>query len=363
MDVANHQEVSISAPRRRLGRIGPALTLVALAPLVAEVLPGATRLGSLFVFPIEMCVWGGGALMIRFAVRRARLGWLNMLCLAVALAIAEECLIQQTSLAPMFLKLKGQEYARAFGVNYVYFLWALVYEAVFVVMVPVHLAELIFPDRREETWISRAGLVTTAVFFVIGCYFAWLSWTQFARPHAFHVPVYTPPPGELLAAAAAIGVLIYLALGPYADILAKAWKPLKAPPPWLLGFAGGVWATLWYGLVVLALGVAPSVPPAAPVGTGLFLVALILLFLPRWVADPRWNVRHQYALIFGVMLGSMLVSFIGFIGAWPPDLYFKIVVDVIAVGLMAALGVRRLARQGRSMSEKQSPEGKEFERA
>jgi hypothetical protein len=53
---------------------------------------------------------------------------------ALALAIAEECLIQQTSLAPMFIRLKGETYARAFGVNYVYFLWALVYEAVFVVI-------------------------------------------------------------------------------------------------------------------------------------------------------------------------------------------------------------------------------------
>src|SRR4051812_19182256 len=89
----------------------PALTLVLLAPLIAEVLPGATRFTSLFVLPIEMCVWGGGALMIRYAVRRLHLGWANMLALALSLAIAEECLIQQTSLAPMVLQLKGETYA------------------------------------------------------------------------------------------------------------------------------------------------------------------------------------------------------------------------------------------------------------
>ena len=93
--------------------------------MVAEVLPGATRISSIFVLPIEIVIWGGGAVMIREVVRRRQLGWLNMLLLAVALAITEECLIQQTSLAPMVIKLKGEEYARAFGVNYLYFLWCL----------------------------------------------------------------------------------------------------------------------------------------------------------------------------------------------------------------------------------------------
>src|SRR5215468_9833948 len=127
----------------------PALTLVLVAPLVAEVLPGATRFSSLFVLPVEMCMWGGGALLIRYAVRRWRLGWRNMLLLALALALAEECLIQQTSLAPMVLKLKGQVYARGHGVNYVYLLWALVYESVFVVFLPIHLVELLFEKQGQ----------------------------------------------------------------------------------------------------------------------------------------------------------------------------------------------------------------------
>src|SRR6516225_7771042 len=141
----------------------PALTLVLVAPLVAEVLPGATRFSSLFVLPVEMCVWGGGALMIRYAVRRWHLGWANMLALALALAVAEECLIQQTSLAPMVLQLKGEVYARAWGVNYIYLLWALVYEVAFVVFLPVTLVELIFPDQREGLWVGKAGLVAVAV--------------------------------------------------------------------------------------------------------------------------------------------------------------------------------------------------------
>ena len=75
-------------PSPRWQRIAPALTLIVVSPMVAEVLPGATRFSALFVFPIEMCVWGGGALLIRAAVRRWRLGWPSMLLLALCLSIA-----------------------------------------------------------------------------------------------------------------------------------------------------------------------------------------------------------------------------------------------------------------------------------
>src|SRR4051812_16405345 len=178
----------------------PAISLMLLAPLVAEVLPGATRFSSLFVFPIEVCVWGGGALLIREVVKRLRLGWPSMLLLAVALAIAEECLIQQTSLAPLVIKLKGEEYVRAYGVNYVYFLWAVVYESVFVVFVPIALAELIFWRRRDETWVNRTGIVIVGVLFVLGSLLAWFTWTHIARVEVFHQPAYQPPLGYVLTA-------------------------------------------------------------------------------------------------------------------------------------------------------------------
>src|ERR1035438_1857502 len=106
-------------------RAAPGLSLMILPPLLAEVLPGATRFSSIFVLPVEICVWGGGAVFIRYAIRRWQLGWRNMLFLALALAIAEECLIQQTSLAPLIIQLKGQFYARALGENSVSLLWPL----------------------------------------------------------------------------------------------------------------------------------------------------------------------------------------------------------------------------------------------
>ena len=321
-------------------KAAPGLLLMILAPLLAEILPGATRLSAIFVLPIEIFVWGGGALFIRYAVRRWRLGWRNMLLLALALAVAEEFLIQQTSFAPLVIQIKGQVYARAFGVNYVYLLWALVYESVFVVFAPIYLAELIFPSRRTGLWLSKGGMIAVAVLFTLGGLLAWFSWTQIARPKVFHVPIYNPPLTHLLIAVTTLSALVFCALGPWKHSLAKPATPIKPPAPWLIGLAAGVWATLWYVLVLLAFGIAPQFPPAIAVGGGILLAGLIVLLLPRWTVHPDWSDRHQFGTLFGVILGSMLLSFVGFIGSLPMDLYFKIGVDALAVLLLIALGLR-----------------------
>ncbi len=325
-------------PRKRA--LAPALTLMVLAPLLAEVLPGATRLSALFVLPIEICMWGGGALLIREAVRHWGLGWRNMLLLALALAIAEECVVQQTSLAPMVLQIKGVAYGRALGVNYIYLLWALVYEAVFVVFLPVALVELLFPQRRKERWLGPVGLAVVAGFLLVGAFFAWFSWTQIARPKVFHVPVYSPPPAALALAGLAIGGLAYISLGGPRHRLARASAPLAPPPAWVAGLLGSLWAVLWYGLVLLGFGVAPTFPPAIAVAGGLLLAAAPLLLLPRWTAHPGWQPHCTCAVLCGTMLGAMLVSFLGFVGALRMDLYFKIAIDLAAAGGMIALGRR-----------------------
>jgi hypothetical protein len=294
----------------------------------------------MFVFPIEVLVWGGGALLIRTAYRKWHLGWLNLLLMALSLSIAEEFLIQQTSLAPMVLQLKGIAYARAFGMNYVYLLWALIYESVFVVFLPIYLTELIFPDRREELWIGKRGVITISLLFLVGSFLAWFSWTQIARPKVFHVPAFNPPLVMVLIAVALIGSFTYMATGPFRNKLGWTSIALNPPQPWILAIIGGLWAVLLYGIVVLAFGISPDFPPAIAIGTGLLLAAVPLYLIPRWTIDPLWNRNHVYGLICGTVIGSMLVGFVGFIGTYNMDLYFKIVVNVIAVGLMIMLGIR-----------------------
>ncbi len=336
-----------TTPATPQGRFAPAFTLMVLAPLIAEVLPGATRTSALFVFPLEMAIWGGGALLIRAAVRHWKLGWLNMLLMAFGLSIAEEFVIHQTSLAPMILQIfPGPPFGRALGVNYAYFLWALFYEAILVVMIPVWVTELIFPSRREDTWIGPVGAGIVAAIFIIACIPAWFLWTHVVREVVLKLPPYSPPMGWVAAGVAAIGLLVYLAIGPRREAFRGERRSIQPAPPWLLGIAGAIAAIIWHCLVVLAFGMRPTFPVWIAMTVCLALVALGWFLLPRYAAHPAWSDSHRIGLSLGTIVGSMAVGFVGFIYATAPlDLWGKIVMNVVATALLIRLAMRVRARR------------------
>ena len=342
----------MDTPSTQKGHAAPAWTLVLLAPLISEVLPGATRISAIFVFPIEVAIWGGGALLIREAVRRCHLGWLNMLFLAFALSIAEEFLIQQTSVAPMVIQIfPGEPFARAWGVNYVYFLWALFYEAVLVVFVPIVLTELMFRARREVPWLKTWSTWMVGIILVLACFPAWYSWTQIARPQVFHVPVFNPPLAHVLLASLTMVALIFAAIGPRRRALTSVAVPLAPPSPWLLGLGAAIAAAVWYGLCLLAFGIRPLFPPAIAVAVGLAIVVTAIYLLPKFAAHPAWRDTHLVGLILGCVISTMAVNFFGFIYATSKlDLYGKIILDVIATVLLIWLAMRVAAKTASATS-------------
>lgn len=332
---------SDAMPKRGfVARILPAVTLAFMAPMLAEVLPGATRFSAIFVFPVEMMVWGGGAVMIRELVRRGNLGWANMLALALCLAIAEEWLIQQTSLAPLVIQLKGVEYARGWGINYVYLLWALAYESVLVVFLPVMLVELLFPSRRDARWLSTPGWIVQLLLFALGAFFAWFTWTQIARAKVFHLPEYDPPLGHVLIALGAIAVLVFVALGPVKRELAGLSWRINPVHPLLPALGGAAWGVLWFGLAVLAFGILPGFPPALATALGLAVAALLIGFGAGFAAHPAWNDRYRAWTIAGTMIATMAVFQQAFAGATPADFWFKTGTGIVAAILFVWLVVK-----------------------
>ena len=317
-------------------RFAPTCTLLILAPLIAEVLPGATRLRALSVFPVEVCVWGGGAVLIRHAVRSLSLGWAAFLTLALALALAEETVIQQSSLAPLVIMLKGEVYARAGDVNYLYLIWALVYECVYVVFVPICLVELMFPACKKQAWMGKPGIAVTLLFFALGSVLAWFLWTHVARVKVFHQPQFVPPLATLVASLLVIVTLVGLAPGPLRRSATRADATILPASP-LAAALGVIWSFAWYGILVPAFGIAPQIPPVIPSLIALAIAGSMLLLLPRWTSASRWTMRQSFWLCAGSVLGLVAVSFVGFMGPPNADLYFKIFIDAAAVVGIALL--------------------------
>src|SRR5579863_10409191 len=187
------------------------LTLAILSPLIAEVLSGATKFSVLFALVPEILVWGCGALLIREVVRRWRGGGTSMLLLGLGLSIAEEFVIQQTSLAPLPFPGALANYGRAWGVNWIYFLFMLGYESVWGVLVPVQVTELLFRSSRHAPWLRNRGLIITAILFLIGSRIAWYACIKRVRPIIFHLPPYHPGPLAIGSGIFAIALLAILA--------------------------------------------------------------------------------------------------------------------------------------------------------
>jgi hypothetical protein len=337
----SNQQTSSSKPSAPRG-IAPALTLMVLAPMVAEVLSGATRLSYIFVLVPEILVWGGGALIIRELVRRWGGGWFSMLLMGLCLSIAEETIIQQTSLAPLPWLGNHPVYGRVWGVNWVYFLFMLGYESVWVVLAPVQLTELLFPERGKEPWLRRKGLVTVSVLFLVGSYIAWFAWTQRARPITFHAAQYTPP--LLAVGLGALAIVVLTTMAYLSRTVAVKEHATRKTSPWLVGLGTLPLGLAWYELMALVFAPRMGLPLWIPMAGGIAWAALAFFIIRHWSSSANWGDLHRWALVSSTIVVCMAAGFSGSEG-WPRiDMIGKIVMNIIAAVLLLLLGRNILHR-------------------
>jgi hypothetical protein len=308
-------------------------TLLLLSPLIGELLSGATRLSFIFAFIPEIMVWGCGALLIRETVRRWRGGWISVLSLGLALSVAEEFIIQQTSLAPLnWMGATGN--GRAWGVNLFYFLFMLAYESVWIVLVPIQVTELIFPQRRGEPWLRIRGMLISVPVFVLGSFLAWFLWIKQARPKAFHAPDYHPPLVTFVVGIAAIVAFVFI--GYWLRTLRAEPTSRRAPQLWRVVLTTMALVFPWYVLLAL-LFIPRPVPTWSPLLAGVAWAALAIFVIQRWSSAAGWDDMHRWALSFGALFSSMAAGFLGS-SLWPRmDVIGKIILNIIAVIGMIAL--------------------------
>ncbi len=316
---------------------GPIWALILLAPFIAEVLSGSTRLNVLFVYLFEVMVWGVGALFCRELVRRWRAGGTSLLLLGLALSIAEEFLIQQTSIAPIPFPGSHADYGRAWGVNLVYLLFMLGFESVWVVVVPVKVTELMFPKRSREPWLRTRGTIVCCVVFLVGCLLAWFGWTQQARPRLGAAPYH--PPAALLT----VGIVSILALIGLAYLLRGFGQVARddrrgTAPAWLAGITAFVTGLGWFFIITQIFVPKPIQPYWLILLMGMGWALVTFALFTTWAWRGRWSSTHGFAAAFGATLGCMTAPYLS-IASWAkPDMIALVVFDVVALVIFGLLG-------------------------
>jgi hypothetical protein len=255
-----------------------------------------------------------------------------MLLLGLGLSIAEEFVIQQTSLAPLPFPGALAHYGRAWGVNWIYFLFMLGYESVWVVLVPVQITELLFRSGRYAPWLRIRGFFISIFLFLIGSRVAWYAWIKRVRPIIFHLPPYHPGARTIGSGILAIVLLTILAYVVRRVGKGKPDSANAAPPVWVVVALAFVLGSPWYVLMRFVFArQEPHVAFGVVMAGGIAWAALVYLLLGHLTRSACWSDMHRWALTFGATLLCMVAGFSGS-STWKPiDIYGKAVLNLLAV--------------------------------
>lgn len=322
---------------------GAIWTLLVLAPFIGELLSGSTRTSILFVLIPEIMVWGVGALFCRELGRRWRAGVPSLLLLGMALSVAEEFIIQQTSIAPLPFPGSHADYGRIWGINLVYLLFMLGFESLWVVVVPVQITEFFFPHKATQSWLRLRGTIIGCIAFLLGSRLAWYGWTQQARPR-LHAAPYHPPMALIALGLAAILALIALAYL-VRNFGAPSRDGRKAIPAWVAGLTACVMGGAWFEIIAQCFMPKPLQPFWLVIAAGVAWAVLAFALFFQWSSRQGWNEVHRFAAATGATLACMAIPYLT-ISTWPKvDVIGEVIFDVITVAGILFLAKKVLGRK------------------
>lgn len=368
---------------KRAARYAPVLCLLVLAPWVGEFLLGNSPLGNLPGLPLIVPMYGGGALMVREAVYRTGRGWPAIFLLGAAYGVIEAGLVDQSLFNRNFehVSHRDQLVIPPLGIDAYNAQAFVIGHAVWSIAVPIALAGMLWPARRTEPWLGRAGFAVTAALYAAGCA---LVFRMIGETEQF-----VATPGQWAGAGAAALVLVIAAFltgkkspaadpsrtgnatdpagsvrtgnAPFAAGSARVENPARAahaveaaspvrgvvpprrrvPGPRLLGFGSFAAASLFMMRAESRGGVL----------FGFALLGVAAALVLRWSRQPGWDVRHELALTAGAVLTYAWLGFVltlllrpGDATAWIGNVLFA----PTAVGLLPLANRRiRLFRPAR----------------
>jgi hypothetical protein len=311
----------------------PALVLILLAPLIAEVLPGSSPLTRPSLLLFIVLIYGPGALLIRELVRRSGRGWPSILLLGAAYGMIEEGLALQSLFNPNLYHASDWG-GRLFGINGVYAEAAIVIHAVWSAVIPILAADLLFPDRRTEPYLGRFGLIVTGVWYLVGVVLLGLL-TRFSI-----APGYWAPP--VLLAFSAFCALVLAAAALF--ILPKMALPSRpdrdAPQPWIVLVVIAVSGVIWHFLLAILWRVQPVFAQwpleLVPMLSAMVIAGVVACLVRHWSAAQNWSDVHRLAVVSGAVISHSLIG----AAIFAHTTFDRAGVFVLALALLSILAIR-----------------------
>ena len=149
-------------------------------------------------------------------------------------------------------------------------------------MLPVLLAERIFPDRRHEGWLSRAGASSLLSCSCSAVPFAWFSWTQIARVQVFHFPPTLRRWWRCSSRSAAIALRSSPGFG--LGAVRFGWAPRCGRLALAARLWRSVWAVLWSSASVCSPSASLRISRRRRRSAGGRLSAVVIALLPHFAA-------------------------------------------------------------------------------
>lgn len=288
-------------PTARRARTWPAiLVLYILAALVPESIASSNTPALAYVLkPATLlflpAFYGSANLLIRELRRRRNLGWASVLKLGAAFGFINEGIVAAT-----WYRVTPTGYVITDGVDWAWAVALTVFHAVFSVVVPILLVELLFPRIAARPWLGNWGITGFTILLALTTSIGFIP----ARYRPYQVAV-------LLAVV--LLVVLSALLRPAAS---RVPVPRAVPRLWTLRAAGFAGAFLYFAVIYGVPGIlAARVAPQALRGLQLVYIALTLgLFalgvgvVRGWTRRVGWGPRQTLALISGALTPAMLVS-------------------------------------------------------
>ena len=281
------------------------LFLFFISPVTAELLSGSTpplQFFNPFVFTILVAFYGCGAIIMRELKVQWGKNYASLLILGMAYGIIEEGLAVKSFFDPNWVDLGILGvYGRWIGINWVWCVDLTLFHSVISIVIPIALTELMYPNIRNTSLVSKRTLKVLCGIFVADM-----------AVLAIFLTDYYPPIGYYIATIIIVFFLMYIA---YKFPDKRFFNGDKMPPsPRKLWGIGLSWIFLnWVIFFNLPyFGIHPVI--TIMIGIGLFVMLCYYLSGFNWKNDT-----YKLSVISGVLTFLIVIAILQEIVGVGPD--------------------------------------------